>query len=199
MSVECKVCDNTSMKILASQVRTTKVLNRCSSTGDGAPSSTVPLLSNKNHLCFNASAAEKRLETRLFRHCLMKSLASALTLLRRFWSNCHWPALMEVNSSESVLPTKGGAPESRINAITPTDHTSHLASYFPASTSGATYSLVPQGLCIFLFGTKHRLNPKSIIFSSESFFSVSKRMFSSFRSRCTTLFAWQYATAVRME
>ncbi len=38
-----------------------------------------------------------------------------------------------------------------------------------------------------------------IIFNSESFFSVSKRMFSNFKSRWTTLFAWQYATAVRME
>ena len=95
---------------------------------------------------------------------------------------CTTPSFTLFMISASLLPLKGGYPESRMYVITPQDQMSHLQLQFFLMTSGAMQYAVPSCSLSYSLGSKTIDVPKSIIFiASHSLFS-SRRMFSGLRS-----------------
>lgn len=97
----------------------------------------------------------------------MKSLPSSEMFFQRS-SNSHFPSLIFISVSLSLLPLNGEIPDNRIYVIMPTDHISALKET-PSLlvTSGATYSGIPYNKVIIFACEILLARPKSQILRSS--------------------------------
>jgi hypothetical protein len=142
-----------------------------------------------SHGCFRALSAERRLAVSTLISYLMKSCAYFETFFHTRSLKSNWPASIYLNNFSSSLCQNGICPESRIYAITPQHHRSHMLLWALLMTSGATYMAVPtNSLCISSSFVNCFEAPKSMILIYEKSLFDSNKIFSGFRSRCMMFF-----------
>lgn len=148
-----------------------------------------------NHEWYTREAAVSLLLGSIINKPFITCFAPGDTWLQVSLSKLISPALMRI-ATLGVSVRKGGLSDNMKYRIVPRDHMSQLSSYsWLATTSGAAYGSVKQGVCngsqLFFI----RANPKSTIFTAESSPWCTYTIFSGLRSRCTTPRECMYRTA----
>mmetsp|Transcript_3202 Transcript_3202/g.13408 ORF Transcript_3202/g.13408 Transcript_3202/m.13408 type:complete len:281 (+) Transcript_3202:940-1782(+) len=150
-----------------------------------------------NHVWFSASAAVRRFFGSMSRRPLSKSFTSSLICAHSGCESSTFPLQIKRNSDCWSSCANGKEPMSRVYKMTPMDQTSTAGEYgFPSKISGATYEGVPH--CVLNTWRAFlllRANPKSAMTTELMSFGRAKSRFSSFKSRCVTLFKCMYASA----
>mmetsp|Transcript_148850 Transcript_148850/g.370897 ORF Transcript_148850/g.370897 Transcript_148850/m.370897 type:complete len:226 (+) Transcript_148850:67-744(+) len=158
----------------------TKCSPKCSSFGLGAR----PWIQAWSNTC----AAVRRFCVSFCNKPRTRSLASSETRFHSESSKSYRPFFTALRISLSLLPSKGGQPQSNKNKITPQLQRSQDGPYIARMTSGAAYMGVPTQVSKTSSGLKRRARPKSINFIgvvSTGPLAV-KSKFSGLRSRWQT-------------